>query len=88
MEAMACGRPVVATDSGDVPLLVDHNRTGFVVRNGDDGALVESLQTILKNRALGCAMGRAGRLKAEQEFGLDRLVSETLNAYKAAGWPG
>jgi glycosyltransferase involved in cell wall biosynthesis len=32
MEAMACGRAVVATDSGDVPSLVEDGKTGFVVR--------------------------------------------------------
>ena len=31
--------------------------------------------------------GEAGRAKAEREFGLDRLVAETLAAYRAAGWP-
>jgi glycosyltransferase involved in cell wall biosynthesis len=86
MEAMACGRPVVATDSGDVPLLVDHGKTGFVVRRGDDAALVDHLQTMLTNAVLRREMGVAARLKAEREFGLKRLVSETLNAYRNAGW--
>ena len=36
MEAMACGRAVVATDAGDVPHLVEDGKTGFVVRRGDD----------------------------------------------------
>jgi hypothetical protein len=33
-------------------------------------------------------MGEAGRIKAEQEFGLPRLVSETLASYRVAGWQG
>jgi hypothetical protein len=33
-------------------------------------------------------MGEAGRLKAESEFGLDRLFRGTLAAYQAAGWSG
>ena len=32
------------------------------------------------------SMGEAGRAKAEREFGLDRLVPDTLAAYRAAGW--
>jgi len=31
-------------------------------------------------------MGEAGRAKAEQEFGSDRLIADTLAAYRAAGW--
>jgi hypothetical protein len=31
-------------------------------------------------------MGAAGRRRAEQDFGLDRLVTETLEAYRSAGW--
>ena len=86
MEAMACGRAVVATDVGDTPSIVDHQKTGFVVPRGDDAALVERMATLIADRELCRRMGEAGRLKAEREFGLDRLVSETLAAYRAAGW--
>jgi L-malate glycosyltransferase len=86
LEAMAAGRAVVATDAGDVPSIVDDGQTGFVVRSGDDARLVERLATLISNRELCRQMGEAGRVKAEREFGLDRLVSETLAAYRAAGW--
>jgi len=86
MEAMACGRAVVATDAGDTPDLVDDGKTGFVVRRGDDTALVERMKTLITNRDLCQKMGASGRAKAETQFGLDRLVYETLAAYRAAGW--
>jgi glycosyltransferase involved in cell wall biosynthesis len=86
LEAMACGRAVVATDVGDTPSLVEDQKTGFVVPRGDDAALVERMATLIADRELCRRMGEAGRLKAEREFGLDRLVSETLAAYRAAGW--
>ena len=86
MEAMACGRPVVATDAGDVPRLVDEGKTGFVVRRGDETALADRLVTLIRDRNLCRRMGEQARVKAEAEFGLDRLVSETLAAYRAAGW--
>jgi glycosyltransferase involved in cell wall biosynthesis len=86
MEAMACGRAVVATDVGDTPSIVDHRKTGFVVPRRDDAAFVERMAALIADRELCRRMGEAGRLKAEREFGLDCLVSETLAAYRAAGW--
>jgi len=86
MEAMGCGRAVVATDVGDTPSLVEDQKTGFLVPRDDDTVLVERMATLIADRELCRWMGEAGRLKAEREFGLDRLVSETLAAYRAAGW--
>jgi len=86
IEAMAAGLPVVATAVGDVPRIIDHGKTGFVVRRGDDASLVDDVGSLLENDALRRRMGHAGRLKAEQEFRLERLVSQTLEAYRAAGW--
>lgn len=86
MEAMACGRAVVATDAGDVPYLVDDGITGFVVDRGDSVALVDRMARLITEPDLCNRMGQAGRRKAEREFGLDRLVSETLDAYRAFGW--
>jgi glycosyltransferase involved in cell wall biosynthesis len=85
LEAMACGRAVVATDAGDVPLLVENGRTGFIVQRGDDSALVERMAQLIMDRDLCRAMGEAARARAEREFGLDRLVAETFAAYRAAG---
>jgi glycosyltransferase involved in cell wall biosynthesis len=86
MEAMACGRAVVATGVGDTPALVEHQRTGFVVPGGDGAALVEHMAALIADRELCRRLGAAGRLKAEREFGLERLVSETLAVYRTAGW--
>lgn len=86
MEAQACGRAVVAMDAGDIPQLVDDGKTGFVVQRGDDGTLVERMVRLITNYDLCRSMGEAGRTKAELEFGVDRLVAETLSAYRAAGW--
>ena len=88
MEAMACGRAVVATDAGDVPSLVADGKTGFVVPRGDEATLLARTVTLMTDYDLCRRMGEAGRAKAEQHFGLDRLVSETLAAYRTMGWKG
>ena len=86
MEAMACGLPVVAMEAGDIPYLVDHGRTGFVVRQDDEVALADRVSQLFMDELLCRRMGLAARAKAEREFSLERLVSDTLTAYKAAGW--
>jgi glycosyltransferase involved in cell wall biosynthesis len=85
MEAMACGRAVVTTDVGDAPRLVEDGKTGFVVPCGDDAMLVERMATLLNDYELCKRMGEAGRANAEREFGLDRMVSNTLAVYQTAG---
>lgn len=86
MEAMACGRAVVATDAGDVPYLIDEGKTGFVVPQEDEAALADRIAMLLEDRELCSKLGNAGRAKAEQLFGLDRLRLETFAAYRAEGW--
>src|SRR6185295_7581303 len=60
MEAMACGRAVVATEAGDVPYLVEDGVTGFVVRPGDLDGLVARMTALARSPELGARMGRAG----------------------------
>lgn len=86
MEAMACGRPVIATDAGDIPLLVEEGMNGFVIRHGDETSFAERMVRMLTDDELCCRMGRAARKKAEKEFGMRALVDQTLKAYRTAGW--
>jgi glycosyltransferase involved in cell wall biosynthesis len=86
MEAMACGRAVVATPVGDIPHLVDDGRTGFLVDNEDESLLAARMLQLSRNSQLCRRMGAAGRSKAEVMFGLDYLVRETLASYRTAGW--
>ena len=86
MEAMACGLPVVAMDAGDIPYLVEEGRTGFVVPQEDEGTLADRVSLLLRDEPLCRSMGQAAREKAEREFSLKRLVSETLDAYRMQGW--
>ena len=83
---MACGRAIVGTDAGDIPYLVEDGKTGFVVPKNDEATLTSRIATLLKDRELCRRMGEAGRMKAEQAFGLDRFRSEIFAAYRAEGW--
>ena len=86
MEAMACGLPVVAMEAGEIPYLVEDGKTGFVVRQNDETTFATRVSLLLTDDGLCLNMGAAAREKAKREFTLERLVLETLAAYRVAGW--
>jgi glycosyltransferase involved in cell wall biosynthesis len=66
MEAMASGKPVVATDIGGMPDLIDDGTTGVLVPPGDVASLARAMQHMLDNRDLIARMGFGSLAKAEQ----------------------
>jgi len=72
LEAMAMGRPVVATKVGDVPELVQHGRSGFLVEPGDVRGFAHSVAQLLSDPALAARFGAAGRERVAEAFGGDR----------------
>jgi sugar transferase (PEP-CTERM/EpsH1 system associated) len=87
LEAMACGRPVVATAVGEVPDAIVPGVTGLLVPPGDAGALAAALSEVLDDRARAGAMGRAGRERAESEFNLDHMVEAYERVWRSVrGW--
>jgi len=84
LEAMAHGRPVVATTVGGIPQLVDHGRTGLLVEPGDVDALRGALERLLADAELRRRMGRAARARVQRLCSWERVTDETLAAYAAA----
>ena len=74
LEAMAAGLPVVATAVGGVPEMVTPARTGWLAPPGDAPALAEALGRVLENPEQGRALGRAGRVRALQDFSLEAMT--------------
>lgn len=81
MEAMAAGKPVVATDVRGSRDLVEHGKTGFLVELGDVEGLVSALETLIKNEGLRKSMGKAG-LEKIKDYSLDRVLCEMEAIYK------
>jgi glycosyltransferase involved in cell wall biosynthesis len=86
MEAMAAGKPVVATAVGCIPELVSPE-TGLVVPPGDDAALEAALFTLAHDLARARALGAAGRRVARDRFDDERTARayERLFTELAAG---
>jgi glycosyltransferase involved in cell wall biosynthesis len=84
MEYMACGLPVVCTDSGGNRELVLEGQTGMLVAPGDVNGVIEQLRFLRDNPADATRMGLAGRERIATVFSLDELVAGTLAAYELA----
>ena len=82
IEAMAHGRPVVATAVGGIPELVEDGVTGFLVEPGDAAGLREALHCVLADPLLRRRMGREGRRRIVERCSLDAVTDATLDAYR------
>jgi len=86
LEAMAAGKPVVATKTGGNPELVIQGKTGFLVPVGNEKALAKALLQLLKNPELRSRMGQAGRKRLEQQFTMDRILSQYRVLYQKSSY--
>jgi sugar transferase (PEP-CTERM/EpsH1 system associated) len=83
LEAMAARLPVVATDVGALPQLVEEGVTGFLVEPRDDRALAERLARFYATPELARRFGLSGRIKVEREYGLDSMLRTYAELYRA-----
>lgn len=81
LEAMAAGRPVVATRVGGVPELVIDGTTGKLTPPGDAGAVAEAL-AFFADPSDRKAFGAAGRRRVQEGFSLDHMLEETMAVYR------
>jgi glycosyltransferase involved in cell wall biosynthesis len=84
IEAMAARRAVVATNVDGTPEAVGHGWTGLLVPPASPGALAQAMERLLREPALRQKFGAAGRRKAEEQFGLARMIAETQDVYREA----
>lgn len=87
MEAMAAGKPVVASSLSGVPELIEDGREGRLVPPGDAAALADALEEVLASPQRRRAMGARGREKVAAAFRLDRCVGELLALLDAGAPP-
>jgi glycosyltransferase involved in cell wall biosynthesis len=82
IEALAASRPVVATNVGGVPDVVEDGVTGFLVRRGDTHALAERLELLARDENRRRTMGERGRDSVLERYAVARLVDDVDELYR------
>ena len=75
LEAMAAGLPVVASDAGGIPELVDDGRTGLLAPVGDPVALADRICQLIADPDAAARLGAAARLQVGNRYSFDRMVA-------------
>ena len=83
IEALAAGRPVVATRVGGVPDVVTDGVDGFLVEPGDIEALADRLERLALDPELRSAMGEAGRTRVLPRYAVSRLIDDIDRLYRS-----
>lgn len=81
-EAMAMGLPVISTDHGGIPELVQDGVSGFLVPERDAAAIADKLEQLIENPQWWEKMGKAGRAYVEQNYDLQQLNQQLVQLYE------
>lgn len=82
MQAMAAGKPVVATRIGGIPCIVMDKVTGWLTELGNVQELANKIRALLENEGLRKSMGEAGKEEAIRRFRPEVIASATYDVYR------
>jgi glycosyltransferase involved in cell wall biosynthesis len=83
LEAMATGLPLVGTDVGGIPTIIEDKATGLIVPPRDPDAMAKALGQLIADADVRRRMGAAARAKVEREFTWPVIVEKTVDVYRA-----
>lgn len=82
LEAGAAGLPIVASDSGGIPDIIEHEVTGLLAPVEDHQALADGLVRMIQDRDLRVRLGLAARERVKRIFSVETLVANTDRLYR------
>ena len=83
LEAFAAGRPVIGSDIGGIPELIEDGEDGFIFEPGNAQALAEKVQWIWEHRNKAREMGMQGRKKIEEQFNAELHYNGLMSIYNS-----
>jgi glycosyltransferase involved in cell wall biosynthesis len=81
VEAMLAGKPVVATNGGGVPEIVQEGQTGLLVPMNDAESMAAAIIWLIENPEKGRQMGEAGRARALEHFSIQKTAGKIEEIY-------
>jgi glycosyltransferase involved in cell wall biosynthesis len=81
LDAMACGKAIVATRTGGIPEVVEDGETGRLVPPRDHAAMAQAILAALADDEQRRRMGEAGLARVQKRFTVERMVAETAAVY-------
>jgi len=81
LEAMAAGKPVIATDVGGAHEVITDQQTGILVRSGSSSAIGAAIMELLDHPQKRSALAQAGRNRVVQQFGVQQMVDAYQRVY-------
>jgi glycosyltransferase involved in cell wall biosynthesis len=84
LEALAMGKPVIATSVNGVPEVIEHMKTGLLVEVRDVAGLAGAIKSLLEHPERAMRLGNAGRAVVQAQFTVDRMVEKTVAVFDAA----
>ena len=82
LEAMACKLPVIATNVGGIPEMIDNGRNGLLFQPGDPTGLSNNLLKVLDDEGFASKLGERGRERVCEEFTSTKMASSTAEMYR------
>jgi len=76
MEAMACGTPVIASDTASLPEVIDHGETGMLCRLNDGAEFVLAIRALQSDPAKLQRLAKNARMSAINCFSIDRMIND------------
>lgn len=84
LEALSMGKPVIATRVNGVPEVIEHMKTGLLVKPRDIAGLAGAIQSLLEHPEYATQLGDAGRAVVDRQFTVDQMVEKTVSVFDAA----
>ncbi|MFA4833842.1 MAG: glycosyltransferase family 4 protein [Patescibacteria group bacterium] len=81
IETMLNGLPIIATRVGGNPELIEDGKTGLLVNSRDADDLAEKIKKLINNPDLQQELSTQARIKAQEEFNLEKMIRETKEVY-------
>lgn len=83
LEAMASGLPVIASNAGGNPELINHELSGLLVEPGSVPSLTNALKVYMNQPSFKIAMGKNARKEAVENFSLGQMLLKYKNTYRS-----